>query len=370
MPYSVSNEFKEKVNESHQIVTKVELMYNGAVVQELTSVDQATVSEDKANEVRSRLSMVIVDETGDLTPASLNDRLAPKSANEIKLYRGLKLDSGADELVPLGVYNYKDVNIEYPGPYLTLGIEGFDRSEIIRQARFTDVYIVDAGSPIENAIRTIIQQRMPWPIDYIFGVTGFTTQRTVFDRGSDPWEACTVLAESAGYEIFFDRNGNCVLQPEPNLRTAAPNWIFDEDELSTVLSMNKKFSSPEYNHTIEIGEGSNIPVPFFAEAKDNDPYSPTYVGLGDRPVFHVSEFYTSVAQAQAAADAKLIKVLGSSEDISFQCLANPAMMVGDLILVRYAQPKIDAVYIIDKLSTSLRVSISQYASTRKRTINA
>lgn len=370
MAYPVSDEFKSLVKNSHRIATKIEVYQNGAQVTPPAPLrlDEGTVTEDKTSTTRRRATIRVIDSTGLLTPDSMNDILAP-NGTEFKLYRGLYMPStGLPEYVPLGVFAYPEVDIQDSGASFHITIEGLDRSERIRRARFTTVYTIAAGTSVRTAITTILGARISG-LDYsaVDSDGGATTPLTVAERGDDPWELCEKLAHAIGYEIFFDPNGNPVFRAEPT-PASQPTWQFEAGEEAVVLDIGKKFIAPKYNHVFEIGENPELAAPVVGEAKDDDPASPTYYlgAFGDSPTFHVSSFYRSQTQAQAAADAKLLRIIGKAEDIQFSCVPNPAMQTSDVIYINYERPKVTNTYVLDRVVTPMRSTNGQQAATRRR----
>jgi hypothetical protein len=92
-----------------------------------------------------------------------------------------------------------------------------------------------------------------------------------------------------------------------------------------------------------------------AEAFDLQPNSPTYIygDFGDVPYFESSPLIRTAEQAQAAADKRLLSVIGFTE--SFELLAgpNPVLELGDLIRVERAQSSTNHDYIISKITVPL-----------------
>lgn len=371
MAYTVSAEFLSLLTKSHKIVTKVELLKSGAVQTLPAGVNfnviAGSMTEDRANSIRRTMTLELVDPSGQLSPTSLNSLLAPFK-NELKLYRGIQTSVGP-EYVPLGVFGFREVVTDDDGRSLKIQINGFDRSDIVARQRFITPYRIAAGTAIEVAIQGIINTRIASPV-YVSTVTGFTTPTATYDVGADPWQACTELAQAAGCEVFFDNIGRVIIQPEPDPSTAPVNWTYASGFQATITKIDRSFAAPQYNHVIESGESSNIIPPVSASASDTNSNSPTWTGYGDFPLFHVSPFLQSVAQCQAAASARLLKVLGATENVSFQGLVNPALAGSDVIVI--TQPRVaisQVVYVVDKVVTPMGADGTQSCSVRARTVS-
>lgn len=371
MTIVVSDAFKREVKRSHEMILDFQVYTFGTATSlgfDLHLID-GQVNEDKANSIRRRASLTFLDPTGELAPETLESIFAPNT-NEIKPMRGIRLSDGTEEYVSMGVYGFTDVVVNDDGQKITVQIEGFDRSSQVARQRFTDVYSVASGTDVSDAIIDIVTLRIPNLVTRSEGSV-YVTPALTFDRGSDPWEAVTKIAESAGKEVFFDEDGALVIQDTPVPSIENVKWTFDTESNEAVfLTVERKLSFPEYNHVIEIGEGPGILAPFRAEAQDDNPQSPTWVGYGDYPFFHVSEFYTDVAQCEAAAIAKLRNILGATESVRFDCVPNPALAVGDIISINHPRTKIEStVYIVDSVSTPLIATRGQSCSVRERVIS-
>jgi hypothetical protein len=173
--------------------------------------------------------------------------------------------------------------------------------------------------------------------------------------GQDPWEKAQMMAAQIGCELFFDQEGICVLQNLSNTNPVSMYYVEGPDNI--LLYANKRYQDENtYNHVVFTGEAaSGATVPYRGEAMDLNLTSPTYIygDYGQVTYFETSPLITSNAQAEDAARLKLGKVLGLTELMEIQAICNPAHDVGDVIKVTRAKSKIDADYIIDKLSIPL-----------------
>lgn len=363
--YPVSDLFKAELKHSHKIATKVEVYNNGALVQELNVIGgQVNASDDAA--IRRRCKFTVVDRDGSLVPTSADSLLAPYG-NEVRMYRGLGMPENTEELVPLGIFNISAVQVVDTGEGVKIFVEGFDRARKVQRNRFTFQYIIGAGSNYATAIQDLIEDRYPG-LTYNFMPVTTTTPLLSFESGSDPWEAAQKMATSIGAELYFDVEGVCVLRPIPDPATDPVVWTYAEGAEATILHVEKKSSDERtYNHIIVTGESSNAP-PVRAEAKDDDPSSPTYYlgDYGDVPYFYKSAFITTQAQAQAVADALLLRTLGVVEQVNFTAIVNPAHEVGDIIEITRGRAGINARYVLTDFNVNLDPQQPMNASTRRR----
>lgn len=369
--YPVSAAFVLALKQSHQIVTKVEVLASTGIV--TLTVLSGNVGVAKELSGRRRCDLTLADPTGTLTPSGATSLLAPYG-NEIKLYRGIRVLNTAtgvytEELVPLGVFGISDSSVEDGGGNLVISLSGFDRARKVSRAKFSDVYTVTAGTNYGLAIKAIIQSRMPASLLYNFATTASVTPALLFDAGEDPWEKATEMAESIGHVLYFDPDGVAVLAVEPNTLTLPTVATFAEGSEATILSVNKRLDDEKtYNHIIISGETSSTNVPVRAEAKDTLVTSPTYYlgPYGDVVYFYSSQYITTAGQAQEAADAILRRSIGYVEQVRINAIPNPALEVDDVIQITRTDSQVANVYAVDSFNIPLEAAGVMSLNTRSR----
>lgn len=368
---SISQQFREGVRDSYQeIVIHAEVLSRGVVI---SSLDEVLVSGSIEMNYRSRIQRTcdirLVDETGDLIPDDWNDLLYPVG-NELKLYRGLEFPDGTQELIPLGVFRVSRPRFADEGSRLQISVVGYDRGKPLERARFTDPYIIVAGTNYTTAIQNLIINRLPgYSLDFSqFQSTTRTTPRLVFEEQGDPLQAVSKMAESIGMDFFFDGDGRPILRPVPDVSTTLPSETYAEDEDDVVIQAERELNEEQtYNHVIATGESTSNASPVRAEAFDNDSESPTYwERYGDVPTWLVSSYITTEAQAADAAVAHLRRVTGIIENVSFGMIVNPAHEPGDVVLLRRPRLKIDEIHVLDSLTVPLGYDAAMSVGTRRR----
>lgn len=366
--YARSAAFDAAVKKSHLAIFKCEIYDNG-ILQRTLDIGEGNVRVEDAA-VRRRFDARLVDPDGTLTPDDASDLLAP-FGNEIKIYRGIRFDSGTEEYLSLGVFGLDDIKIDDSGETLGLTIEGYDRAHKVQKAKFVTEYVVASGTNYATAIQDLILSRFP-AAQFNFISTTRTTPKLVFEAGSDPWEAARKMAGNIGCDLFFDTSGICKLVAIVDPTTASVDWRYAEGAEAMFLYINKRMTNEGvYNHVIVTGESTeNTSGPVRAEAKDDNPASPTYYlgDFGDVVYFQASEFITTQSQAQDVANARLQKVLGASEEVRILNVPHPAHEIDDVIEIVRAKSKIDARYVIDGLTIPLVEQRGMDISTRKRKV--
>ena len=280
-----------------------------------------------------------------------------------------KLAKYTEEYAPIGVFRITNTSVVDDGSGdVRLRIRGRDRSETIRRARFSDTYVISAGTNYATAIENIITSRTSFT-QFSFLDTSRTTPRIVAESGDDPWELCQEMASSLGAIIYFNQSGVCVLESEPDPAEAPTDFVFAEGEDATILNAESLLSSDRtYNHVVVVGEGTGILVPVRAEARDLDVDSPTYVfgSFGDVPVFKTTELVTTEAQAQDAADAMLRKVLGLTRQVRWETIPTPHLDVGAVVEIQVTSVRVNRRVVIESFQIPLEPGGVQSMTSRER----
>lgn len=373
--WTVSDKFLRTIRESHRMIIRVEVYagINGSKIYTTENmVIRGGVTEGSVsitNEaIRRRATVRFTDPTGDLTPSIAEDILLPWG-NEVSLYRGVQYADATSELVPLGRFGISDVDIDDPGGNLSIGLNVYDRARRVQRAKLVQDYVIPAGTNFVDAIVALIASRVSG-LQFVSTSTSYATPRVVIRVGADPWAQAQKLAASIGFEIFFDPEGKCIVQPVPNYFSAATTVTYEEGEVSALLSMNKRYTDEEaFNHYIVTGEATSNVAPVRGEAFDDNPASPTYYRgkYGDVPAPIVtSSLVTTSEQASEAASALLRNNLGQAERLHFNALVNSAHEVGDVVHVRRAKSKVNDRYVLDRITIPLTFQRAMDVTTKVR----
>lgn len=351
---SASAGFASVVAGSHTVVTRVDVLFDGAVVVEGVPVEDGTVSYDRSAARLARLDVTLprTVPVGDPPPVTFTP-----FGYELAVWRGVMLPSGA-ELVPLGVFPIQTTDID--GVSLVTSISAEDRSRRVSDARFEDDYQIAAGTNYATAIQTMIEDGvglLPAPngpgFEFLFPSTSFVTPLLTFDAQSDRWDAATQMAKSIGNEIFFDGLGRCVMQPEPTFTADPATTIVEGTNLVGIgLRLDR---ATAYNRVIAFSTNADTGAQYRGVATDTDPGSPTQYGgpFGRKPRFYASEFIASNKQARSAAAAILAANLGVSRAVDCSAVPDPRLECSDVVLVRRASLDVDELHIVDAMTIGL-----------------
>lgn len=347
---------------SHRSTTRLEVLVD-QVVHAALPVIAGVVSIDSTSAIRRRCQVTLPADDADLIPRDVASLLAPYG-NEIKLYRGHVGRQWA-----AGVFRIETARVEDSGGRVIV-LEGFDRSHTIAVARAERVTTVASGTLYTDGIAALAELTWPGVPVNLSTSTAVVNQTLIFDAGADLWrDGMERMAAAIGHELFFDGDGVLTSRPPPELVEANAVYDFTDRAPSAMLEVERTFSTdPGYNVFVVTGEAAGNTTPVRAVAADNDPASPTFVGgkYGRRPRFFRSEFIHTTAQAQAAADAMLLRELGGTEQLEVTHWPLSYIEGSDVVHVARAALDVDELASIQTTRIDLGPSGSVTSRTRRR----
>jgi hypothetical protein len=349
--------FGQVIAGSHQIATRVDVLFDREVILEGVPVTAGQIDYDRTAARLARLTATIADPSR--VPVAADDILTPYGY-ELAVWRGVELAAGS-ELVPLGVFPIQTSDVD--GVTLLSSIVAEDRSRLVSDARFEDIYQVAAGSNYATAIEALISDGVPG-LEFLFPSVTFTTPLLTFAAQDDRWDAAQSMAKSIGHELLFDGLGRVVMRPEPTFST---EFVATITEGSNMVAASVKLDrATAYNKVIATGRNAASGAQYRGEAVDDDPSSPTYYfgPFGKKPRFYASEFLASDAQCDTAAAAILASNLGVSRSVDFSMVPDPRLECSDVVYMTRAALNVDELHIIDSLSIGLGADGSMSGRTR------
>jgi hypothetical protein len=363
--YPTSDAFRQAVRQSHTAVSTAEVWRGLQKILDLDISDgSVSVSVNQSTRRTCTVGFSVSASDNDLIPSTPFDAITP-FGNEIRLYRGVQFADGSREMVPLGVFVITSVEMDQGPDQVKVTVSGVDRSLRVSGNVWLEPYQVPAG-PLTTALTNLLQNR--WPaIELSFPTLAVNVQQQVLgqDAGNDPWKDAVYLAEMAGYDLFFDANGVCVLQPFPSPDSASVVATYtDEDVLVKVRRQDT--TEDTYNGVVYIVESSWLLVPYRVEVWDLDPNSPTYRygAFGEVPKIVSQSAITDSNAATTAAAALLAKGLGLAQNVTWESTVDPALDVNDVVLLRNSGTKTERVLIVDQVTIPLSPSAALSAQAR------
>jgi len=377
--YPIPPDVLNALNGSCNISGHVDILRSGLVVVS-APIESASVTVSRTAAQRRTCSVVLADSDGSLVPENPDDPVAP-NGNEIRVWYDIALPTGVVS-VPMITATIVTVKVEDTGVDLTLTVQGADRSWFFGQLKFITPYTVAASiSPLEAVQQMLVDMWPGAPLNLSIAPTdALTPSPAGVIRADKPvWQAATLLAQSAGMELFFDPLGTCVMQPVPDPSTVAPCWVLTDlnpsalKGVSRTLTRDKVYSAYEVigvgsvPTVLKSGKTSIKHVPILAVAEDANPNSPTYA---QGPFGVVAEivrttFVTSAAQGQAMAEAALAQQLGKIESVVVHAIPNPALDIDDVVTVERSRAWTTGNYVVDSVTFTIGLEPSMQIGGRK-----
>ena len=351
-------------------------------VEILPTVPPQTVSLDGVNQVP-------------LLPLTPTSALAP-FAQQIGVSVQVIGEGGTidpTQWIPMGLYAIAQSTVDDSTTDMVVTLRLFDRSWVLSNWKLVAPYTVPAASgDLQSEIEALINHvwttqgpslpaSPPWT--YSIANSTYTVPAGTYNQGEDPWQACLDMASSAGFELFFDVNGNVVGKPTPGsaaggtLNSIVPFWGFDQNTLSAQGISSHPLAGTPYTTPVALtmdivrdgisndfwvsAVGSNnFGALLQQEAADTNagpPQSPTYYRgiMGDVPSFIYDPLITTSAQALAEAQYNLGVSLSKVWQISVDAAPNPLFDIDDVYTITNPRMGLSAQkVIIDTIHTTIR----------------
>lgn len=338
--YPVSPAFLASVRQGGPRKTVIDLYYNQQLTRANIPITDWSVSSSDDSVLRTSGSCTVADPN--LVPTLFNDDalLIPAGA-ELVIKTGFVYPGGVEELIPMGVFTVESVKWN-DGRSSSVDVEFYDRAKVLE--RYNWLAPTDFSG---RWISSVVSDLFTWSGSYITAptFTGLVDQRlpggSLYD--SDRLESIKNISGIIGGEAFFDRNGKGVVQKIPNITSltaaTAAVWTVDAGSNGVLVSASKGLSrSGVFNAVIVYGAVPNEGTPqASARVKDEDPRSATYYNGPFGKVWEVRNVteLTNNTQCLNYANSLIAKTTGLVKSVDFQLVPNPALDVGDIILVKY-----------------------------------
>lgn len=300
---------------------------NETLWRERVGVTTGSVTVDMGREERRTIDVTLYNEEDELQygPGGLwYDKV-------IKPYRGFRLPNGDTWVTCLGEFMIDTVSrAHFPQ---IIQITGRDFTKKLQKDKFTQTTAFAAGASLVDVIRTIATNggisKFALP-----GLPNTLSATIVFERNSERWGAVKQLANSYGYDIYFDNFGFLTMRTYVDPLTAPLSYSFFDGSEGNLVDFKKSTSDAQlYNHVIVYGDGPDNPL-VFGQAENTNPSSPTRISaIGRRTYAYASQFITSNAQANSIALA-LLSVMGLDQyDVNISSIVVPWLEAGTAVEV-------------------------------------
>lgn len=244
---------------------------------------------------------------------------------KIKLYLGVECSDG-DYFIPQGVFVLSNPSYESNPSGSTVTFNATDKFTLLNGESggglLTDIYLINAGTPVNTAINTILTtfKDKITPIIYPNSITYPYQIRKGY--GDNIGEILKDTAYFMSYNIFYDANGVLNLLPDTNDDVKASQWDYNSQSDGYCYlgaTMESDFVSVR-NVVKVIGNNLSNSTAIIGIAKNTDYTSNSNIyTLGEIPYAPVENSYINTQlQADNLAQfiLKRVKILNASIDIN------------------------------------------------------
>jgi hypothetical protein len=383
MAQSVSALWRNQLGKSAELVVRLEVLDThrnivastdrGAVTPIAVKEVQVTVDRTRNIWATCQATVTAAYNPGDLpwwlVPATSTDPLSPISGGSLRVWAGFRYPDPVvtaglanPELVPCGRFDIETVHVNHAAGGVEIELDGQDLTGRLDVADIPSPVDLAWGTSTLAAAQMLVLAAIP-DLTFLADPSSETIPRVVLDQQANRLTEINRMMTSIGFEAFMDASGE-FMRMRPIVTTADELvWELKAGQFTVLTEASNSLSRERvYNGVIVNGENLNSgDPPVHAEAWDTDPTSPTrYIvsgstvdtQIGPRPYFMTSQYVRTTEQAQAAADAQLRKVKGLLQRVSASTVANPALNVGDVILVVDPAIGVNSRYVVERLSWS------------------
>jgi hypothetical protein len=361
--YLSSERFDTSLRESHDVEMVCNVM-DETQTNVLATLDIVAghTQLDGGQSTRGSCQLTLQDPTGLLVPNVADDLLQPYSGFTLQLERGIRWRDGTTETFPLGTFWPYNPQVNDSGDQLQIQVDGYDTSKIISRIRWTQPFVLDAGTNTGDAIKQVLDDRMPG-LRYNIEPTGHTIPLTTLGadpNNNDPWADVSALASSDGLEVFFDAGNVLTVRrtPDPDVNPVVATY--DDGVNSIVTEFDRQNNGDViYTGVIVTSEGSGVPVPIRSERWRPD----TDLRI---PYFYTTSLITTQEQADAVAASLMTQVTRAEFGVVVHAVPDPRQELGDVVRIVRERSKIDDVFSIVQLTMPLDEATAMTFQTSQR----
>lgn len=284
------------------------------------------VTVDSGRDERRNIELTIADDSIVFGPDDLwYDKI-------VKPYRGLHID-GVNYVAPLGEFMIDQ--IRRPHFPTTISISGRDFTKKLMLDKFADTIAFQYSADIETTIRNLALNGGIPAEKLRFETTDYKAigVDTSFDRYTSRWEAMKSLADSAGYELFFDAQGYLVYRQFVDPLTAPTIYGFQTGPNGNLVEFERTADDSRLFNEVVVGGNGQENGLIYGVAQNTEPSSPTRISrLGRRTMEFPVNYVQSDLEAQQIAE-RLLKVAALEQyNAGIQSVVVPWLEAGEAVL--------------------------------------
>lgn len=358
---TASDAFKARATQSHERTLKFQqLDSNLQVIQEFTpDVVQGEIQLQANQEGRRTLTMTLANKKGVYTPTQTSDPFWFNAT--LRVQYGVIFANGTTEYITLGTFLVNQASSTIANGERAIRVSAGDFWKKFQIYSLTSVAKYAAGSSLKAAIIDLATRAgvTQYNVDPALNATTFHAAPSAdlqLARATPLNDAFGILANDYFLDFWFDEFGVFQVRTYIDPSTYVTSFsLADTDPGVNKLEPEIKDSADIKNH---VGVSStNLDIqPIFAEAKDNNTNSPTYIGgqFGDRYFEYQGDWIQTAAQALTTAQSILKRKLFYARAIKAETVPMPWLDGFDVGLITAADAKVTGVrYYVESASIPL-----------------
>lgn len=306
--------------------TRVEVINSSGVRLQDITPDAAAVSFDAASTARFRGDLEMVDEY----PVDSTDLLHPLSGNQVRIWWQEWVPTlGGWVEVPMMTGRPEDPSLE-KSPALTWTLTLFDTITEVLRGGYGGQSIDVSGMTTGDALSALVGLIAPGAeVDIPSG--GATLPANYMLGSNKPSDDQAAIGKPAGWAMCSDRLGVVTVDQGDLPTVAVADWA--EGDGCRVTKLSRDVKTSEIVNAVRVTTSSTeIAPPLVAIVQDDDPGSPTFVGVYGPYWF---EDTTDAATDQAGVEAVAQSLYSAKrfpiDSVKVDCPARPDMFARSLV---------------------------------------
>lgn len=229
----------------------------------------------------------------------------------------------------LGVFGIDNIASEQAPS--TVSITGRDFTANIIRSCFEENLSFDAGVNLTYFV-TAIAANAGVTKFHVAQVDDVLPTKISFEKGTSRWECLKTVTSSLNYELFMGPDDYLVMRPFIDPTTGPITWTFRTGRSGNLASFGRSINDSRiFNHICVYGENDDG-LPYFGEAINTEPSSPTNVArIGDRFFMFEGGIFDSDEACTRFARRLLKTAALESFEISWSSYVYPWLEAGEII---------------------------------------
>jgi len=315
--------------------------------------NSGTVSSSNATGVRYQASLNLAP-----TPGVDTYGLVSTPGAIFHIRHGINFGGRDVELVEMGVYEAAKGAVSLGDGEVSLSL--VDLWQRVERCRFVSPHYPENGTRASRIVDAIVEA-IPTVTARVSSDGGQYVQGdNLWDR--DRTKFINDMAADGSLDVYFDAEGAFVVRAEPIMDPTASVWNFTSGVAANILTADREYPFDRLYNTVIVvpvdatqvwaRQRTSVPLGHPRYAGDD-----THPGIGVVPFFYGAPTLTTEADAKAAGETILQRVLGTTETVSLNALSNPALEVGDVVTIVHepteTDPGFSAMHLIDSWQVDL-----------------